>query len=374
MDEITRKKNFIINTAYFALIVLIYYVTVKYVVNGLIPFFLAGLVAVMLNRPINNLAKKLRIPRKGAAALILILFYVIVAGVLTLIILRIAWSVLDWFGNLPQLYSSYIEPLVRRAIDFYNEHAINAAGRAGITQTMISDLLRNLSSIVSSISRWAIGVARNMVVGAPATLLQILFSILATVFLCFDYPEISYFAISQFTPKGQRIIYDARRYIRVSVGKMLTSYLVIMCITCVELFTGFSLMQIDDAITLAVIVAIFDILPAAGTGTILLPWALISLLNSEFATALELVVLYTVITVIRNILEPKIVGGSIGLNPVLMLMSMYLGVKLFGAIGILVMPFTIIVIKNLNDSGMISLFNSKYLRDKDKRKAERDVE
>ena len=107
MDEITRKKNFIINTAYFALIVLIYYVTVRYVVNGLIPFFLAGLVAVMLNRPINSLAKKLRIPRKGAAALILILFYVIVAGVLTLIILRIAWSVLDWFGNLPQLYSSF---------------------------------------------------------------------------------------------------------------------------------------------------------------------------------------------------------------------------------------------------------------------------
>ena len=375
MDEIKRKKDFMINFAYFAMIVLIYYVTVKYVVNELMPFVLAGAVSIMLNRPINKLAEKLRLPRKGAAAIVLILFYVLVAGVLTLIILRIVWSVLDWFGSMPQLYSSYIEPLVRRGIDFYNEHvSAGGNGRATITQTMISDLLGNLSSIARAISGWALGLARNMVVRAPSILLQILFSVLATVFLCFDYPDVSYFALSQFTPKGQRIVNDAKRYIRVSVGKMLLSYFVIMLITGMELFIGFSFMQLEDAAILAVVIAVFDILPAAGTGTVLFPWAVISLLNSDFGLAGSLLILWGIITVIRNTLEPKLVGGSLGVNPVLMLMSMYTGVKLFGAIGIVAMPFTIIVIKNLNDSGMISLFKSSYLVEKEKKNVQRDVE
>ena len=227
---------------------------------------------------------------------------------------------------------------------------------------MINEIMSNLSSIVSSVSRMALGMARNMVVSTPTMLLKLLFSILATIFLCFDYPEISYFAINQFTPKGQRIVNDARRYVKRSLSRMLRSYLIIMCVTWIELCIGFTLMNVNDAPILAVIVAIFDILPAVGTGTILLPWTVISLLNGQMGFAGSLVLLWGIITVVRNFLEPRIVGGFVGINPVLMLMSMYLGVKLFGAIGLIVMPFSIIVIKNLNDSGMIHLFNSKYLR------------
>ena len=363
MDELQRKKTFMINFAYFALIVFIYYVLVKYVVTGLMPFVLAGLVAIGLNAPIEKLANALRLPRRGAAMIVLVIFYALVAGLLTLIILRIVWSVLEWFGQLPMLYGSYIEPLFLRLIEFYNTHVADAsANREPFTQNMINEIMGNLSSVVSSISRLAIGFARNMVVGTPTMLLKLLFSILATIFLCFDYPEISYFAINQFNPKGQRIVNDARRYIKRSFSRMIRSYAIIMTVTWIELCIGFTLMQMEDAAVLAIVVAIFDILPAVGTGTILLPWAIISLLNGDMSFAGSLVLLWGIITVVRNYLEPRIVGGQLGLNPVLMLMSMYLGVKVFGALGFVVLPFSIIVIKNLNDSGMIHVFNSRYLR------------
>ena len=86
MDELQRKKTFMINFAYFALIVFIYYVLVKYVVTGLMPFVLAGLVAIGLNAPIEKLANSLRLPRRGAAMIVLVIFYALVAGLLTLIL------------------------------------------------------------------------------------------------------------------------------------------------------------------------------------------------------------------------------------------------------------------------------------------------
>ena len=116
---------------------------------------------------------------------------------------------------------------------------------------------------------------------------------------------------------------------------------------------------------LALIIAVFDILPVLGVGTILWPWALRSYINGEPTKALLLIILYAVIFVIRRIIEPLIVGDSIGLGASITIISMYLGIKVFGALGLLIGPFTAIVIKNLNDSGRIHLYNSNYLEPED---------
>ena len=95
-----------------------------------------------------------------------------------------------------------------------------------------------------------------------------------------------------------------------------------------------------------------------GTGGIMLPWILISFLNNQVKTGVGLLILYLVITVIRNIIEPKIVGKQIGLHPLLMLMCMYLGARLFGFLGIFILPILILIVQNLNDTGIIHIYNS----------------
>lgn len=134
------------------------------------------------------------------------------------------------------------------------------------------------------------------------------------------------------------------------------AYALIMFITFVELFIGFNIIGIDKPLTAAVFIAIFDILPVLGTGGIMIPWALISLLQGHVPLAISLFVLYLVVTVIRNIIEPKIVGSQIGLHPVITLLSLFIGAQLFGIIGLFGFPITLSLLKHLNETEVVKLF------------------
>jgi len=131
-----------------------------------------------------------------------------------------------------------------------------------------------------------------------------------------------------------------------------------MLLTFFELTIGLHILGIENALVIAFLIAIFDVLPVLGTGGIMLPWILISFLNNQVKTGVGLLILYLVITVIRNIIEPKIVGKQIGLHPLLMLMCMYLGARLFGFLGIFILPILILIVQNLNDTGIIHIYNS----------------
>ena len=129
-----------------------------------------------------------------------------------------------------------------------------------------------------------------------------------------------------------------------------------MCITFVELSIGLSIIGIERAMLVALLIAIFDILPVLGTGGIMIPWVILSALGGDLPQALALLVLYVIITVIRNIIEPRIVGAQIGLHPVLTLMSMFVGNHLFGIVGLFGLPILLSLLRYLNDNGTISLF------------------
>ena len=104
------------------------------------------------------------------------------------------------------------------------------------------------------------------------------------------------------------------------------------------------------------LISIFDILPVLGTGGVMIPWILISFLQGDYRQGLSLLVVYVIITIIRNIIEPRIVGEQIGLHPVLTLMSMFVGNHLFGIVGLFGLPILLSLLRYLNDTGTISLF------------------
>lgn len=131
-----------------------------------------------------------------------------------------------------------------------------------------------------------------------------------------------------------------------------------MLLTFLELTIGLYVLGIENALVIAFLIAIFDVLPVLGTGGIMIPWILICFLNNQIKTCVGLLILYLVITVIRNIIEPKIVGKQIGLHPLLMLLCMYLGAKLFGFLGIFILPILILILQNLNDNGILTIYKS----------------
>ncbi len=117
------------------------------------------------------------------------------------------------------------------------------------------------------------------------------------------------------------------------------------------------MIKIPYAMTVALVIAVLDILPILGTGSVLIPWGILAAVNGNFKMALGVVLLYLVITVVRNIIEPKLVGKQVGLHPVLTLAGMLLGLRFAGFIGMLGVPFLLAFIKKLNDKGMIHLLH-----------------
>ena len=143
-----------------------------------------------------------------------------------------------------------------------------------------------------------------------------------------------------------------------TIGKFLLSYALIITLTFVELLVGFLILGIEGAFVIAILVAILDILPVLGTGTVLIPWMIIVFSAGNARMGAGILVLYLVITIVRNIIEPKLVGRQMGLSPIIMLPSMLVGLQLFGIIGLFVVPFGVAFIKNLNDRGVIHIFKT----------------
>ena len=129
-----------------------------------------------------------------------------------------------------------------------------------------------------------------------------------------------------------------------------------MSLTFVELSIGLTIIHVPNSVIIALLIAIFDILPVLGTGGIMIPWVVISAFSGDYPLALGLLIVYVVITIIRNILEPKIVGSQIGLHPVITLCSMFIGVQLFGVIGLFGFPIGLSLLRYLNENGTIHLY------------------
>ena len=366
MEELERKRRFLINVAYVIAVGVIYYVLVRYVLYALMPFTIALLVTIILKRPVDHTAKLLHIPRKGVAFLLVVLFYGLIAALLTHAVIQLIVALVGWFGSLTTIYAENIEPALLRVLDWYeNLVASIDPAHAAQAESIGNNILGSLASWVASVSRSLVGYAQKLALGTPKFFISLIFCIVSTVFLSMDYPNITYFFLGQFPEKSQQTILEAKNYLLKTIGGMLKSYGLIMFITFCELNIGLRIIGVEDASVLSLIIAIFDILPALGTGGIMIPWVVIELVQGNVMLGVKLLLLYAFITVVRNILEPKIVGESIGLHPVLLLISIYVGGTILGPMGIIIMPFTLIVIKKLNDAGHIHVFRSEYLADKD---------
>ena len=126
--------------------------------------------------------------------------------------------------------------------------------------------------------------------------------------------------------------------------------------TFAERAVGFSILGLPYALLSALVIALVDILPVFGTGTVLVPWSVGAFFTGNTKLGLCLAALYGIITVIRQIAEPKILGSSVGMHPLATLLAMYIGLKLCGIGGLFLFPIGAVILKNLNESGFIRLY------------------
>ncbi|WP_341479551.1 sporulation integral membrane protein YtvI [Clostridium cadaveris] len=355
--DIDNKRNFIINVLYFITVSALIFVAIKYGLIWFMPFVIGFAVSSILKPLISFLSEKLHISRKPLSAIVVLLFYAIVVGLLILLGTRLFISMKELFLKLPDMYSSSIEPAVYNM--FSNIESI--LGR--LDPALVKDIeaitisfSNSLGSVISSVSSTVISSIYSIFSSIPSFFITVILSIISSFFFTIDYTRITTFIVRQFSPKVRDIIFDVKHYIVGTLFKFIKAYSILMALTFLELSLGFFILRIENGVTIAAIIALLDILPILGTGGILIPWVIIELIRGNVYLALGLATLYMLITVVRNILEPKIVGAQVGMHPIVMLICMFVGVKVFGFIGLFILPAIAIIIKNLNDSGKIHLF------------------
>ena len=212
--------------------------------------------------------------------------------------------------------------------------------------------------MLSDVSGTLLNSVSDAAAEIPGFFMNIIFTVIATLFMELEFPSIQAFLGRQIPEKWRKTGTDGKAYVMGTLGKCLLSYGLILVMTFAELFAGFLILGVDGAFVIAFLIAVMDILPVLGTGTVLIPWTVIAFASSNIRMGAGILALYLIITVVRNIVEPRLVGRQMGLSPVVMLPCMLLGLKFFGIAGLFGMPFGVSFLKSLNDRGIIHIFNS----------------
>ena len=359
-----NRKRFLINIMYFTVILIIGFIALKYFFPLLFPFILAFIISAMLQKPIAFLSEKTKLSKKLSAIIIIVLILLIISIIIFLIGNTVANNIDSFFSriadkieNLPSIIENFKKSILKLTSNL----------PSGI-RNKISEYMDNIFEILLSSDNGVINTPLNGMFGAakkiPGVFLAIIVGIIATVFFSIDYRKIVNFIICQLSPKNQNTIIAIKKIFFSTVLKLLKSYIILMLITFAEIAATLYLMKILDIyqsqyiILTSALIAIIDIVPILGTGTIFIPWAIYSIVMNNATMGIILLVSYLVITIVRNILEPKIIGNQVGTSPIITLIFMYIGLKLFGVIGLIVLPMLVIIIKILSDSGKIRIWKN----------------
>lgn len=355
--EYEKRRKFIINFVYLAIIAFIVFIVIKYGIGLITPFIFAFLISYFIRRPAKFISDKLKIPYKLVALLLVFVFYCAVLLLLSMIGVKIVSSVIDIIYKLPYMYYSHIEPFLVLTFENIEEWILRMdPAYVETANDIFNQITRTLGQSITGLSMKTVAFLSGYASSLPGLFIKILLMIISTFFIAGDYEKLSEFVYRQFSGKGKALIISIKQYIVGTLFVCIRSYALIMCITFVELSIGLSIIKVGNPILIAFLISVFDILPVLGTGGIMIPWTIITAIQGNIPMALALLVLYLIITVIRNILEPKIVGSQIGLHPVVTLISMFVGAQLFGVIGLFGFPITLSLLRHLNDTGTIKLF------------------
>ena len=332
---IQQKRNFLINVAYWALIAAAVYLAFKYVVPISVPCILGISVAYLVVR----ISRAVHLPNRFFRLLLILSIYGLVGLGISWVVVKLVALISGIVNWLPEFYELKLLPFADITYIWIEDmlHSLNPQV-LGALENILADMLSYLKNVVTYVSTVAVNLVTGLVTGVPNLILSLLAMIFSTVFLANDYEGIKAFAVKHMPLTMKKILGSIWQYLTETLFVVIRSYVLIMLLTFTELSILFHFFGIEHAVLKAGLIAMLDILPILGTGGIMIPWAITSLVLGYTKLGIQLLVIYIIVTVIRNYVEPKIVGTQLGLHPIITLVSMFIGLRLFGFFGLFGLP------------------------------------
>lgn len=339
MEE-QAKKSFIINVVFTSLWILIGVFAGKFLLQYMLPFAVSLLIAWVMQAPAEKICRKIKLKKGTVAAFLSAGVYIAVAALLIFCILKLAGAMGDLISSATNLTQSItdcisavqnglsgvldkISPNVRRT----GEKFI-ASFSASVTKK-ISDFLSNLAAVT--------------VKRAPSFLFSALAALAASCYIAKDFDGLVKFCKGLMSEKTAIKLAKIKNIFKTCILKMLGSYGIIFALTLGEITVGLMILGVENAVLIGALISLVDILPVLGAGAVLIPWGIISIISGSTARGVGIIILYLAVLIVRNFAEPKIVADKTGINPLFMLLAMFLGLRVFGFWGLIILPVTLVV-------------------------------
>ena len=336
---------------YGGLLFAVLYLFFRYLFFACLPFLLSFAAATFLHRPTVKISRKTKISYRAVSVFLAVFFVTVFLGAVGLLLWttvsevgKFIRSVVSGENKILEEIGAVLrkgEELISRLPFFSNE---NASLLQEKTADAVLDMVKN--TLVSAAAKLP-ELAGRVAAAVPQVFIFFIVTVLSAVYFCIDYEKILTSFKARLSVKRFGVIRRLYTETVSTVVRFIKSYCVLFLFTFAELFLGFGILGEPYAFLLALVTSAVDSLPIFGTGTVLLPLAVYRLITGDIGYAVGVAVLYIVITILRQILEPRILGAGMGVHPLLMLMAMYVGLRLFGVLGMLLFPFLTVIAKNM---------------------------
>ena len=326
--------------------------TIRNFLRLLLPFFAAAAIGLCLRRPSVRLSKGIGISIRAATAILLFLL-------LTILALSVFFAAHYLFENGDRLFlilsedaaaiGDSVSILFKKLSDSSLFEALNGIGILHVTPENIDDIISDaLSGVAASLLKKLSGTALTILADLPSYFISVMVTAIAAFYFCVDYDKISATVIAKLNPTTYKRVRDFKVCLGIMLSRYLRSHVVLLTITLSLLFVGFLILRISDPLLIATIVSLVDLLPIVGVGAVLIPWGLIRMiLYRDLYLGGGLLILYVITVITKQLAEPKIVGKGIGISPLLTLISTYVGLHLFGLIGMILAPVMTATVKSV---------------------------
>lgn len=312
------------------------------------PFLVAFIISLLIEPSIKYIMRKTNFTRRTSSIIIFVLVLIIILGSLSWLIVTLiseSSSLLqglnDYFEKASQIFNNIIS-----GFDFDKIHLSDEI--LTVFQNSTGDVLQNISTWL----RNSLTGVVNIVTSIPSIAICIGITVLALYFICVDkiyiLDQIEHHLPKVWVKKLGRHLKELTQtlggYLKAEATLILVSFIISLVGLYILKIVGF---KIDYPLLMALFIGFVDALPILGSGTVMIPWAIICSINGDLNLGIAIIVLLIIMSIVRQILEPKLVSKNIGVHPIFTLIAMYTGFKLIGVIGLLIGPIVLIIVKNI---------------------------
>jgi len=327
----------------------------RYALGALLPFVLALMISALVSPVSKKISDKTKIPRKLCVAVILVAVFSGVSAILYAGISRLVLELgklLQRLSENPEIIGDTLDSILDRLTGngshfSFLQKIFESEALSGLGIDVDAVVRDAISSAVSSLTSALPSAAVSLVKEIPSVLLFFIVLLIAAYYFASDGGELGGTIKSILPDKWQKKLPVLARKLKKSLAGYVKAYLLLMLLTFFEILLGLTVLGVEYAFIMAIIISVVDVLPILGTGTVLVPWAIFSFLTSNTPLGVGLLVLYAVTLIIRQFAEPKIVGGAIGIHPLATLASVYLGLKFLGFAGIFAGPILALILREV---------------------------